>query len=127
MYPSEQVNGIKMAHVLDIALMKIDSAIKRGALKDMYDLNYITDHVISLIKLLKIFEKRHKKFASNINSFTNQSWNSVDFFEALADVRQQFNPKNLNEAVTPQKGFPELSIAYNQWKRKVDIYCQSIK
>lgn len=127
MYPSEQVNGIKMAHVLDIALMKIDSAIKRGALKDMYDLNYITDHVISLVKLLKIFKKRHEKFASNINSFTNQSWNSVDFFEALADVRQQFNPKNLNEAVTPQKGFPELSIAYNQWKQKVDIYCQSIK
>ena len=41
MYSPEQVNGIKMAHIIDIALMKIDSAIRSGALKDMYDLNYM--------------------------------------------------------------------------------------
>ena len=128
MYPPEQVNGIKMAHVKDIALMKIDSAIKRGALKDMYDLNYITDHIIPLVDLCELFRKRHKKFGSSINSFTaNQSWNSVDFFEALADVREQFNPKDLRRAVTPQKGFPDIVTAYKQWKQKVDTYVQNTK
>lgn len=128
MYLPKQVNGIKMAHVKDIALMKIDSAIRRGALKDMYDLNYITDHIIPLVDLCELFRKRQKKFGSNINTFTaNQSWNSVDFFEALADVREQFNPKNLRRAVTPQKGFPDIITAYKQWKQKVDTYVQSTK
>ena len=128
MYPSEQVNGIKMAHVLDIALMKIDSAIRRGALKDMYDLNYITDHIVPLLELLELFKKRQKRFASNINTFSGkQSWKSTDFFHALADVRKQFNPQNLRMSVIHQKGLPEIGIAYKQWKQKVHNYCQNFE
>lgn len=120
MYSPEVVNGIKMADVRDIALMKIDSAIRRGALKDMYDLNYITDHIMSLEDLWELFKKRQKKYGKTINTFTaGQSWNSVDFLEALADVRQEFNPRDLKKSVTPQIGFPDIETSYGQWKQKL--------
>ena len=128
MYPTEQVKGIKMAHVLDISLMKIDSVLRRGSLKDMYDLNYITDHVITLPKLWKLYQKRQKRFKHHINTFTaNQKWDPINFSDALADVRKEFNPDVLEDAVTQQNGLPSTVKAYNQWRSKVQDFCQTLK
>lgn len=126
MFPTEVVNGIKMVHVKDIALMKIDSAIGRGALKDMYDLNYITDNIIPLPELWELFKKRQKRFKSNTNTFTKR-WNSIDFFESLSDVIKKNNPTDLEKSVINQNGFPTITIAYNQWKQKVVAYSEILK
>lgn len=85
MFPTEVVDGIKMVATKDIALMKISSAIRRGALKDMYDLNYLTDNIIPLPELWSLFEKRQKKFKANTNTF-GKHWDEINFFEALSDV-----------------------------------------
>lgn len=60
MFPPEKFNGIKMVAVKDIALMKIASTLRRNALKDIYDLNYLTDHIISLPDLWSLYGKRQK-------------------------------------------------------------------
>ena len=126
MFSTEVVNGIKMVHVKDIALMKIDSAIGRDALKDMYDLNYITDNIISLPELWELFKKRQKKFQSNTNTFTKR-WDSINFFESLSDVIKKNNPTDLEKSVINQNGFPTITIAYNQWKQKVVEYSEILK
>lgn len=59
-FPPEKLNGIKMVAVKDVALMKIASTLRRSALKDIYDLNYITDHIITLPDLWDLYRKRQK-------------------------------------------------------------------
>lgn len=120
MFPPEKINGIKMLAVKDIALMKIASTLRRASLKDIYDLNHLTNHVISLPDLWNLFSERQKKHGNNINIFSvNQFWDPLTLFDALADVRKEFNPTDFEKAVIPQKGFPTIFEAFNQWNTKV--------
>lgn len=126
MFPTEIVKGIKMVDVKDIALMKISSAIGRGALKDMYDLNYLTDNIISLPELWELFKQRQKKFKANTNTFSKH-WDEINLFEALSDVIKRNNPLDLKRSVTNQIGQPNIITAYHQWKQKVTNYSKILK
>lgn len=120
MFPPENFNGIKMLSSKEIALMKIESVLKRGALKDIYDLNYLTSHIISLPDLWNLFRRKRKKFGNHVNTFTiSQHWDPLNFFDALADIRKEFNPPNLEKAFEVQEDFISISEALKQWKHRV--------
>lgn len=43
--PTESVEGVALAGMLDIGLMKLDALISRGSRKDFYDLYFILQHM----------------------------------------------------------------------------------
>ena len=122
LYPMESFNNIQMYSVIDVALLKIDSMFQRGTLKDMYDLNYITDHIISLPELWALYGKKRKILSKRVdlNIFTmTRTWDPLSLPEALADIQQKIDIYSLDNYIITQKGLPDVLTAYNQWVKKV--------
>ncbi|SFO58457.1 Nucleotidyl transferase AbiEii toxin, Type IV TA system [Chitinophaga sp. YR627] len=76
--PIEYKDGIRMLSLRDIGLLKLMSASSRKAKKDIYDLDFITDH----IPLPKLFDMLSDK----LNKFSGQK------FESLFDLDKDQNP-----------------------------------
>jgi hypothetical protein len=70
----EQVNGVPIAGIRDIGLMKLDSMMDRGARKDFIDLYFITKHV-SLDQL----------FQDSAIKYRGSSYFKTQVLEALVD------------------------------------------
>lgn len=68
--------GLRVAHPVDIGLMKLLSLQGRTIRKDIIDLYFIDKEVIKLEKLLKIFESHYPK----------ESFNSYDSLKTLIDT-----------------------------------------
>lgn len=72
--------------------------------------------------------KKAKKYGTNINTFSiSQHWNPLTLFDALADVRKEFNPVNLEDAFKTQEGQPIIIEAFNQWKIRVKNLSENLK
>ena len=56
--PTEDVEGVAVAGIADIGLMKLDALISRGARKDFYDLYWIAQR-IPLANLLEMGRKKY--------------------------------------------------------------------
>lgn len=57
----EEINGIKLVALNDIGTFKLMSASSRGAKKDVYDLDFITD-TIGIIDLFEELKEKRKTF-----------------------------------------------------------------
>jgi hypothetical protein len=59
----EIINGVKLMNVYDIGPLKLMSASNRANHKDIYDLDYLTDHIplAELIELLKNRQQTYNK------------------------------------------------------------------
>lgn len=66
LFTCKKIKGIKVADSKEIGLMKIDAISSRGTKKDFIDLYFICQKIISLKKLLKLFEKKYKSVNYNI-------------------------------------------------------------
>lgn len=69
-------NNTRLAHPLDIGLMKLLSLQGRSARKDIIDLFFIDKRVMKLEKLLDTFEKHYPR----------ESFNSYDSLKSLIDI-----------------------------------------
>jgi hypothetical protein len=58
----EIVEGIRMATVLDIGLLKLMSICSRKAIKDLYDLDLITDNGFNLGELMDMLAEKEARF-----------------------------------------------------------------
>ncbi|MBU0975914.1 MAG: nucleotidyl transferase AbiEii/AbiGii toxin family protein [Patescibacteria group bacterium] len=67
--------NIRLAHPIDIGLMKLLALQGRTAKKDIIDLYFLNKYIIRLGALLKIFEKHYPK----------ESFNSYDSLKTLLD------------------------------------------
>lgn len=56
--PTSSLEGINLASLVDIGLMKLDAIISRGSRKDYYDLYFISQHH-SLTDILKLSEEKY--------------------------------------------------------------------
>jgi len=54
------LEGLQMAHLLDIAMMKLVAISQRGTMRDFVDLYYICQHGHELAKLLRKAPKKYK-------------------------------------------------------------------
>ncbi|MBN1331907.1 nucleotidyl transferase AbiEii/AbiGii toxin family protein [Candidatus Dojkabacteria bacterium] len=76
--PLVEINGIRLANPIDIGLMKLLALQGRTTKKDIIDLYFIDKEIISLEKLLTIFEDHYPK----------ESFNSYQSFKAVIDKNQ---------------------------------------
>jgi predicted nucleotidyltransferase component of viral defense system len=74
--PIVETEGIRLASVEDIALMKLDAMLSRAARKDFYDLYFICQNLL----LSKIFQKAPQKYPS-VRDFEVQATKRLTFFE----------------------------------------------
>lgn len=63
---TQTVCGISVAHVIDIACMKIDAIASRGSKKDFIDLYTIAQSGYSLKDLLGFFQEKYQKLDYNL-------------------------------------------------------------
>ena len=83
--PTRIVEGIALASVVDIGLMKLDAIIGRGARKDFYDL-YFVARTVPLERLLELGERKYP-YARDFEVMAVQS---LAFFEnADRDVQPE--------------------------------------
>ena len=84
--PLVETEGLRLASVEDIALMKLDALLSRAARKDFYDLYFICQK----IPLRKLLDLAPKKYA-NVRDFEVQTVKRLVYFEsAEADVDPVF-------------------------------------
>jgi predicted nucleotidyltransferase component of viral defense system len=74
--PMIEHEGIRLASIEDIALMKLDAMLSRAARKDFYDLYFICQ----IIDLRQLFDKSLKKFPS-VRDFEAQTTKRLVYFE----------------------------------------------
>ncbi len=56
--PTETAEGVRVASLIDVGLMKVDALISRGSRKDFYDLYFVLQQ-ITLSDLLAFAEKKY--------------------------------------------------------------------
>jgi hypothetical protein len=74
--PLIETEGVRLASMDDIALMKLDALLSRAARKDFYDLYFIC----RIIPLQKLFEEAPQKFSS-VRDFESQATKRLIYFE----------------------------------------------
>ena len=74
--PLVEADGVKLASIEDIALMKLDAMLSRAARKDFYDLYFICKNK----SLKSLFEKAKQKYPS-VRDFETQTTKRLVYFE----------------------------------------------
>ena len=74
--PLVKVDGVRLASIEDIALMKLDAMLSRAARKDFYDLYFICKN----IPLKNLFKKAEQKYPS-VRDFETQTTKRLVYFE----------------------------------------------
>ena len=77
LFPLKTKETIKVADSRDIGCMKISAISSRGTKKDFIDLFFICHQIISLKKLLKLFEKKYQSVNYNLMHILK----SLSYFE----------------------------------------------
>ncbi len=83
--------GIKLASIQDIALMKLDAMLSRAAKKDFYDLYFICQE----IKLRQILDKSAIKYSS-VRDFEAQAVKRLVYFEKAENESEPSLLKNVS-------------------------------
>ncbi|MES2278257.1 MAG: nucleotidyl transferase AbiEii/AbiGii toxin family protein [Bacteroidota bacterium] len=129
----EVINGIRLTSLQDIGLLKLMSACNRANYKDIYDLDYLTDHtpLPELMTLLKQKEvKYHLPEHQNIFDLDGQQSPVADP-ELLLKFEQPVKgsisrPGHSNPRIDFIEGKKNWPAARSSWRRKVRAYYVSI-
>ena len=88
--PLIETEGVKLASIEDIALMKLDAMLSRASRKDFYDLYFISQK----ISLSQIFKMAHQKYPS-VRDFEVQTTKRLVFFD---NAEKETDPSLLYDA-----------------------------
>jgi len=130
---SETINGIKLMNVYDIALLKLMSASNRANHKDIYDLDYLTDHIrlTELMGLLNSWQKKYDQ-PEHQNIFGQDGELSpVDNPDLLLKFEEPIKgslsrPGHSNPRIDFIEEGKNWAVARSSWRRKVRAYFASI-
>lgn len=86
--PTIELEGVHLADLMDIGLMKMDAVAGRGARKDFYDLYFIAQH----IPLDKLLERGREKYPFTRDFDMMVLTAMVDFLAADTDVEIETTP-----------------------------------
>lgn len=87
--PLVKTDGLRLASIEDIALMKLDAMLSRASRKDFYDLYFICQK----IPLPEIFKQANVKYPS-VRDFESQTTKRLVFFE---NAEQETDPVLLHD------------------------------
>jgi hypothetical protein len=106
--PLVETDGMRLASIEDIALMKLDAILSRASRKDFYDLYFICQR----IPLAEIFKKSNLKYPS-VRGFEVQATKRLVFFE---NADKETDPTLLHEINwdTVKKYFTTLAKSTEQ-------------
>ncbi|MBO9573766.1 MAG: hypothetical protein J7497_16390 [Chitinophagaceae bacterium] len=126
--PFEIVDNIKRITIRDIALLKLSSICSRKALKDLYDLDLITDKYFTLAELLDMLAEKENKFNG-----PEYKWlfdldepvspvNNVNLLLEVDNINYKSlpsRPNHSNDLLAILSPYKDLATARRSWRRKV--------
>jgi hypothetical protein len=129
----EIINGIKLMNVYDIGPLKLMSASNRANHKDIYDLDYLTDH-IGLNELMDLLKNRQRHYnqPEHENIFDQDGeYSPVDNPDLLLKFEEPkkgstSRPGHSNPRVDFIDSAKNWAVARSSWRRKVREYYRSI-
>lgn len=132
--PIEVFNKLRICSLVDLGLFKLHIAVSRGANKDIYDLDYITDE-IPLPQLLKSLKTKQanfkgKQFESifDLDAKPNIFANPNILLDITENRKNTSNrPFHSNYRVDIIKGNKTWEVARVSWRLKVKDYLRSLE
>ncbi|MGZ3755302.1 MAG: nucleotidyl transferase AbiEii/AbiGii toxin family protein [Mucilaginibacter sp.] len=129
----EYIDGVKLMNIKDIALLKLMSASNRANHKDIYDLDYLTDH-IPLVEIMELLKSRQEIYSqpTHQNIFDQDGEQSpVDKPELLlkfeAPIKgSKSRPGHSNPRIDFIDGGKNWAVARSSWRLKVREYYKTI-
>lgn len=121
--PIETVDGIRMASVKDVGVFKVESLANRYALKDLFDLDIITEK-ISLSKLIDLYyEKKLKYNQEGIKTIFHYENKICPYIDPLSLIENRTNSKSLPFHSQPHliKGVENRTIIYHISNFKIKV------
>ena len=129
----EIINGAKLMNVQDIGPLKLMSAANRANHKDIYDLDYLTDH-IPLYELMNLLRNRQEIYnqPEHQNIFDQDGeYSPINKPELLLKFEEPTKgslsrPGHSNPRIDFIDGGKNWAVARSSWRRKVRAYYRSI-
>ena len=132
-YDPEIINDIKLMNIYDIGPLKLMSASNRANHKDIYDLDYLTDHMplAELMALLKSKQETYNKPEHQSIFDQDGEFSPIDDPNLLLKFEEQIKgsssrPGHSNPRVDFIEGGKNWVVATSSWRRKVRAYFNSI-
>lgn len=126
----EVIDTIRMASVKDIAVFKIATICNRKAIKDLFDLDCITDKGLSLEKMITLYTYK-KTIDNQLTIFNYKKGNCpLENPEYLYGIINTVGSKvPYHTSPNTIKGVDNRAILYakSNWKIKVKTYIRTIK
>ena len=130
----EIIDGIRLLNINDIGLLKLITACNRANYKDIYDLDYITDHIPlnDLMSLLKIryetynLPEHESIFARDGEKSPIEEPELLLKFEEPVK-RNPSRPSHSNPRIDLITGEKNWAIARSSWRQKVRAYYKNIE
>lgn len=119
------IDGIRMASLKDIGLFKLISLSRRKSLKDIYDLDFITDNIplgdlLSLLsKKLMIYNEDQFKTIFDLDSTDNPVKNPLLLIEFENQARLERAPFHSADRLDILKDNKQWNVARSSWRIKV--------
>jgi hypothetical protein len=129
----EIIDGVRLMNIHDIGPLKLMSASNRANHKDIYDLDYITDH-IPLNQLIDLLKHRQEIYnqPEHQNIFDQDGeYNPIDHPELLLKFEEPAKgstsrPGHSNPRIDFIDGGKNWAVARSSWRRKARAYYNSI-
>ena len=126
LYPIEVHDNIRLVSIIDLGIFKLISASNRNAKKDIYDLDYITEH-LSLIDLFNELKRKELQFNKpedrtifdlddNISCTKDSSL--LLRFDRL-DLTAKNRPTHSHDVIDIVEGGKSWASAKSTWRKKV--------
>ena len=110
LYPSIEIEGIRMAGLEDIAAMKLNAIMGNGSrLKDYVDIAYMSS-CFSLQQMLDFFETKYPQ-NNSMMAFKSLSWfNDINFDVDIRYVNNKMNWEKIHHRVIEMVQQPEIKF-----------------
>ena len=132
-FEPEIINGIKLMNLYDIGSLKLISASNRANHKDIYDLDYLTDHITlnELMELLKTREENYNRQEHQNIFDLDIAYSPIDNPDLLLKFEVPIKgttsrPGHSNPRIDFIDGEKNWAVARSSWRRKVRTYFKSI-
>ena len=125
----EELQGVRMASICDIGLLKLMAVANRASQKDVYDLDYITE-LVPLAELMDLLKSKREKFCSDQHKTIFDLDGEISpienpllllKFEETALVSQS-RPGHAEHRVVPMKTQKNWQVARSSYRSKIRKY-----
>lgn len=129
----ENIDGVRMMTERDISLLKIMTACNRANQKDIYDLDYLTDHIPleEILELLKIKEQTYNQAEHQTIFDLDKEVSPIENPDLLLKFEDAVKgsasrPGHSNPRIEVIEGQKSWLSARSSWRRKVRAYFRTI-